>query len=477
MHSDITRNYSSIIKDLLNYLPSRGLIILNFIVLIPLFTQILDKKQMSIYLIAIQILNLILTCSFDWISKSVLRFYEKYKIHDKLDEFLSSVFWLFIIVYLIIIVSYFIFKDILLQKFSISNTVFLYVILLLVPCGVRQFLYQILRLKNHYKLYTFSIAMYQVSFILLFFGLFNIFPNANAILIAMNIAITLIDFILYRIISIDLKLKYYIDFSILGEILKYALPLVVTNACYWGIFHISKLIFQNMGQFDNTAIFGVGLTASEYFVTPLLTLFIFVTFPFIIKRFETNDDLKPYFTNIVQLFYIILSPIIAIFCLFPKEITTLILPASYKDAYIVIPFTTMAVFIHEFLKFINLKYHMQNKTYIETIVGMIVIAGSFFINIGFIKYFSLFGAAIAMAVTEIILLFANIAVKFKSFDYFSYRDFAKTFIKNTLLILVCFVIASICFPFPNKIIYVLKIMLFLLIAYVLCYKLRKHILT
>ena len=92
MCNDIAKNYSSIIKDLLNYLPSRGLIILNFIVLIPLFTQVLDKKQMSIYLIAIQILNLILTCSFDWISKSVLRFYEKYKIQDKLDEFLSSVF-------------------------------------------------------------------------------------------------------------------------------------------------------------------------------------------------------------------------------------------------------------------------------------------------------------------------------------------------------------------------------------------------
>ena len=476
MCNDIAKNYSSIIKDLLNYLPSRGLIILNFIVLIPLFTQVLDKKQMSIYLIAIQILNLILTCSFDWISKSVLRFYEKYKIQDKLDEFLSSVFWLFIIVYLIIIVSYFIFKDILLQKFSISNTVFLYVILLLVPCGVRQFLYQILRLKNHYKLYTFSIAMYQVSFILLFFGLFNIFPNANAILIAMNIAITLIDFILYRIISIDLKLKYYIDFSILGEILKYALPLVVTNACYWGIFHISKLIFQNMGQFDNTAIFGVGLTASEYFVTPLLTLFIFVTFPFIIKRFETNDDLKPYFTNIVQLFYIILSPIIAIFCLFPKEITTLILPDSYQDAYIVIPFTTMTVFIHEFLKFINLKYHLQNKTYVETIIGMIVIAGSLILNIVLINHFSLFGAAIAITVTEIILLFANTAVKFKSFDYFSYRDFAKTFVKNTLLILVCFLIISICFPFSYKIIYIIKIILFLIMAYVCCYKLRKYIL-
>ena len=471
MKKKLPENYYSITKNLLNYLPSRGLIILNFLVIIPLFTHILDKKEMSIYIVAIQILNLILTCSFDWVSKSVLRFYEKFRLKNCLEKFFSSVFWISIIVYLITVIVYFLLKNVLIKHFAISETVFLYTLFLVVPCGIRQFLYQILRLKNNYKLYTFSIAIYEIAFVVLFFSFINFIPGSESILLAMNIAITFIDLIIFRMISFDYKLSFCIDISIVREILKYALPLVVTNACYWGVFNFSKLIFQSEGLYSHTAIIGVSLSAAEYIVNPLVALFIFVTFPFIIQRFENKDGLKPYFTNIIQLFYMVLAPLIAVFCLFSREITLLVLPNSYEKVALALPFVAAACFIHEFLKFVNLKYHMKNRTYIETRIGFCVISFSIFLNLVLIKYFSILGAAIAMLVTELVLLMTNVS-SLRKFDYISWKPFLKTFIKTTFLILCSFAVVSVILPFENKFVYLFKIVVYLILVYIAGYKLR-----
>ena len=189
MEGSIKNNYHFIFTNVMTYLPSRLLIILNSVIIIPLFTYFLDEKQMSIYLIALQVLNLMCTCSFDWITKAVLRFYEKYNIRNTLNLFFSSIFWLSVIVYIIIFISYFTFKDLILEKFAVDNTSFLYTILLVLPCGIRQFLYQILRARNEAKLYTLSILLYQLAFILLFFAITKIIPDAHGVLLAMIIAI------------------------------------------------------------------------------------------------------------------------------------------------------------------------------------------------------------------------------------------------------------------------------------------------
>ena len=117
-------NYSLILKNLVQYLPSRGIMILNSFFIIPLLTHILNTKEVSIYLTVLQILNLICTLSFDWIAKAVLRFYEKYDLQDKQSRFLSTVFWLSIVVYSIVLVLYFLTKDLLTSKLAFSQFIF-----------------------------------------------------------------------------------------------------------------------------------------------------------------------------------------------------------------------------------------------------------------------------------------------------------------------------------------------------------------
>ena len=303
------RNYLRIVKNIMNYLPSRILILLNSIIIIPIFAHTLDAKQMSIFLLAIQVLNIILTCSFDWISKAVLRFHEKYSQQNKLDCFISNIFCISIISYFLILISYFLFKDFILTKYAIDNLTFLLTIILVIPCGIRQFLYQILRIQNNAKLYTLSIFLYQLGFITLFLAICHIFPKASVIILAMILAILAVDFYIIRMTKIKYNIQFKIQNSIVTEILKYALPLIFTNSCYWYILNISKFIFQNQQEYLSTAIIGTSWILANS-LTPFMAIFMFTFFPVIVKKFELKRHFKLYYTNLVQLYCFIFIPLI-----------------------------------------------------------------------------------------------------------------------------------------------------------------------
>lgn len=479
MEGSIKNNYHFIFTNVMTYLPSRLLIILNSVIIIPIFTYFLDEKQMSIYLIALQVLNLMCTCSFDWITKAVLRFYEKYNIRNTLNLFFSSIFWLSVIVYIIIFISYFTFKDLILEKFAVDNTSFLYTILLVLPCGIRQFLYQILRARNEAKLYTLSILLYQLAFILLFFAITKIIPDAHGVLLAMIIAIVAIDIHIIRSIFLDYKIENKINKEILFEILKYGLPLIITNTSYWAILNYSKLIFQNWHEYLNTAITGVSWMLSGNIIQPLVTVFTFASFPVIVKKFELKRLHKPYFTNILQLYCFLLIPIVSVFCYFSKEIVSLILPENYYMVSYMLPFFAFGIFLHEFMKLINIKYHLKNRTYIEMLLGIFIASMAYFANIKLISAYSILGAAIGLFGSEVILVFVNLFVKFRSFDYLNYNKILKTFFLISFSGLIIWGAIQLLFiPFRmNNIASIAKILIFISMYYLVCFKFRDKILS
>ena len=91
--------YWLIMKYFLSYVPSRFLVVLNAFIIVPVFAQMLSAGEMGIFQLTIGLLNLVCTCSTDWIAKSVLRFYQRYSGEDRLDDFLSNAVIIFISVY------------------------------------------------------------------------------------------------------------------------------------------------------------------------------------------------------------------------------------------------------------------------------------------------------------------------------------------------------------------------------------------
>ncbi|MCM1339939.1 MAG: oligosaccharide flippase family protein, partial [Muribaculaceae bacterium] len=474
MNKRIYYSYISILKNLAQYLPSRIVIILNSFFIIPIFAHFLGTKQVSIYLVALQILNFICTCSYDWISKSVLRFHDKYMFENRIKEFFSTTFWISVIMYIIIIIGFFLGKDYVTSHYAFHTYTLALVVLLVIPCGIRQFLYQILRLKNCYKLYTLSIIIYQILLVAIFLMLVNHLPYASSIIIAMIAAISLIDIYITYSINLQFPLSFSFDKQICCNILKYAIPMVITNYCYWAILHMPSLMFQDLGQYLNSAIFGISRTFSNNIVATLANLFIFVSFPVIMRAFEQQKDIGRYITNLVRIYIFILIPIVMCTCFFSKDIIGLILPKKYEMTAVILPIMVFSVFSHELMKIINLKYHVKVTTYIEFIPGIFItilaLAGYFW---GAEKESSVLILTGIMVLADVLLLFINLFINFGNLNYIKVKDVLKTLFPLIILGFVSFGAVSFIQSNEIPIIIIFKIIAFLLLNYSIGYIFRQ----
>ena len=450
--------------------------ILNSFFIVPILTHLLNTKEVSIYMIVLQILNFICTMSFDWIAKAVMRYYEKYNLQEKQTEFLSTIFWLSIFVYILILIIYWFANKILITKFAITNFIVILLILLVIPCGIRQALYQILRAKNLYMLYTGSIILYQILFLICFLAFVNILPNASSLILAMIIGISFIDLYIFHSLNLYSSIKFNIDLKILKEALYYALPLVVTSLCYWALFHTPKLIFQMNQLYLYTSVFGIAWTLATNTLNPIATLFMFVNFPVIIKNFERNKTIKPYVTSMIQMYLYVLLPLLIGICIFSKDIIRILLPPQYALVAKLLPVFSIVILLHEMMKLLNIKYHLQNKTYIETSLGSLII-GLYCVYNAFSPNLTPNSAAALMLCAETVLIFLNILIKFKNLDFINYFKVSKTALKLMILAGVCGSFTILVFNSTNNIICIAKILSYLAISYFLLYYFRKIILS
>ena len=160
-------SYNQISKNIISYIPSKLLVVINALFIVPLLSHLFDEKEMSFFFIGIYLVNIMCTCTSDWITKAVIRFYEKYKIQEQLDDFLSSIMGLLILANITISIIFIFSFNFINENFGLSFTLLLQILFILLPCGIRQLLFQILRVQNKSFLYTGAIFLYQLTFILL----------------------------------------------------------------------------------------------------------------------------------------------------------------------------------------------------------------------------------------------------------------------------------------------------------------------
>ena len=329
-----------------------------------------------------------------------------------------------------------------------------------------------------------SIFLYQTILIVLFLVFAKGVKDATSILVAMNIAIVLIDVYILKKINFNLSFKITFKKHIVKETIHYAVPLILTNVSYWLLLHFSKMYFQNMSMFLFTSIIGFALILVYSIIQPVGSVFMFAGFPELVSKYEHKEPIEQYWTNLLQLYVLCILPLTLAFCFYYNEITQLIFPSEYFVGALVLPFFAASVFIHELLKLVNSKYHLQNKTYYEMFVAVATVPFILLINFLLIKHYELIGAAIAMCLSEALLLFVNGFVKFKNFEFLNYAKIFKTILATTLLgVLVYSMIACLNillgnqFIIPANINSIINLTLYFVLYYSLSVLLKEKILN
>ncbi len=472
------KNYMIIWNEFLKYLPSRLFITMNSLVIIPFLAYIMSSREMSVFQICIGILNLLCTCSMDWISKSTLRFWIKYKKSNKLESFYSAIVLTAITSYLIILLIYTLFGNTICNELSINKGVLMLTLFLIIPCAIRQFLYQILRIINKPFLYTFSILIYQFLMLGLFLLLSGYIGNVYSILIAMALAIFIIDFYIIKQINLSHKITLFTDFKILKESLTYSIPTVFTNVSIWGVFHINKFVFQSNKDFLDTATSGVACFFVSGILASIFSTFLFSVFPIIVKQYEKKREIKDFVTATIQLYCAIFIPIVSVFCFYPKILSEIFLSEKYIQAQILLPFFATATFLHELLKLINIKYHLKNKTYVEMIITVLIGVISLILNIVLIPLFKLWAVGSILLFSIILLIAANALTKIAAIDYINPIKIAKTSLYSIATSFASYTFLTICFKNIGQSHYFQlgQIILFLILYYTIALNFKSKIL-
>lgn len=423
----ISRHYNYIFRNFLSYLPSRLLVIVNALLIIPFFAHILTKKEMGMYNLCVGLLTLTCTVTSDWIAKAALRFYEKYNSQNRLEEFYSNIFIISIASYLIIGMVYFTFSDLIVQKLYISRHLLFLTLLIIFPAGFRQFLYQMLRVFNRPFLYTISIILYQASLLLLFLFIADFIPKTEALLIAMAAAIVIVDIYILKKIKLMIHMKFKWNSELLFESLRYSLPTIITNVSLWTMLNINKYIFQYKQDFISTAVTSVVAMFASATITQIVSTFSFAMFPVIVQKYEKNEqDIKDFVTKTAQLYILLFMPVIGVFLYYSDMVSRIIFAGGYNEAKYFLPFFVSALFIHELMKLVNIKYHLSNKTYIEMVITFIAGVIAFILNLCLINSNGLFGAGIAVLASFIICAIMNLSYRIKEIDNIDFFKFFRT---------------------------------------------------
>lgn len=474
-------SYNQISKNIISYIPSKLLVVINALFIVPLLSHLFDEKEMSFFFIGIYLVNITCTCTSDWITKAVIRFYEKYKIQEQLDDFLSSIMGLLILANITISIIFIFSFNFINENFGLSFTLLLQILFILLPCGIRQLLFQILRVQNKSFLYTGAIFLYQLTFILLIISFYKYNTNATFIIMAMNISILLIDIILIK--QLKFKLKFKLDKAIINEITKYGAPLIITNICYWLSMQFSKLYFQEQSLFLFTAILGFCMLLVNNIIQSVASAFIFAGFPVIIEKYEHKQKIQQYWTKTLQLYFWYILPIVLTFCFLSSEITNVFLPEKYAVCATILPFFALAGFSHELLKLITVKYHINNVTYTESFITLLIVICAIFLNILLINAYELLGAAIALFLSELLFLIINSLVKIGPNESFEIKQTSKTLILMLIAGVLVFIFTQYfmhlagSFIHNIKLVHGIKIFLFISLYYFICNIFKKRILS
>lgn len=477
--NNINRNQYLISVDFFRYLPSRFYVITNILFILPLFSKTLSVNEMGIFQIGISLLNLICTIFFDWVSKSVLRFYNESKLKNELKTFFSNIFILFIINYLILLILYILFQEQLCKILHTNNVTIISIMILVIPCIIRQFLYQMLRLLNKTILYTVSIIVYQILLVAITLILIqNKIHNVTAIFTAMAIAITIIDILIVKYISskVNFCITNYKNQFVL-KFLKYGIPLVCTNFFIWSLLNYNKYYFRIAGDFNATGELALAAFITGSILTAIFSTLLFAIFPRIIKRYATKRPIKPILTDTIKLYFVYFLPITMLFCLFPQSILNIFSNNQYSTTVYVLPIFAIVIFIHELGKIINIKYHLLNKNYIDTIVAGFSGITCVIINGFLAQRYGIVGSAIAMLIGFLLWIIINANITSPKMSYINWHKAFKTIL---LCIIVCFIAYFIAIQLTqqNSSIFSqsLQLIIDLIICYLLLFQFRKIIL-
>ncbi len=374
------------------------------LITIPIFTSLLSVEEFGIFALVIIIGTVITGISnFGLLGVFDREIFENDETENKLFTVLLFVISLFSLLFLFF---YFFEQKIIFFFFNrkLNSQVVLSAILF---CGLKSFnQFFFTYLKNHenaksYSLFSFLDSLFSA---IMAYILIKIYGKGLLGYILGHTLPSIVIFVILYFKVFKLKIPRFL-FGSLKKMLLISLPL--TPRFFFGVINtqFDRYMLGILGSVGGVGLFEIGQKIGNIifsFITALQNYFSPKVYKmFFSKEKKINSSIGPFLTPFFYLSVLFSMPLI----IFSKEITIFFLPDGYEDSWSVISILGLLYVLYFFGKIPQLMY--AKKTKIISIISIISITLNICLNIPFIQYFGVKGAAAATFISGIITTFIN----------------------------------------------------------------------
>ena len=459
-----------IFKDMLKYAPSKIFGLLGNAVIVPVYTNLLSPSEYGLYAISLAVLSFLCILFSDWIGLAGLRFFRQNQISNQIPKYLSTLVLILASNLAVMYCLCFIFRQKFYEYFNIPPKTFVFILILIIPVAIRALLFQVLRAQIKPGSFTVSTIVNQILTIVFSVLIIKYLHfGAMSILLGMSISITIIDFMLIFQTDILSYLRSELpNIKMIKSIFIYGIPIAVAAISLWAINQSNKFITTHYHGLEDAGFVGVAYNMTFPLLMTLFAIITIAAMPRIINLYEDKIDVRPVISRLTGYYLMISLPVVAVICLYAKDILYLFANHQYIDAYVILPYFALSALFLSFTDYTSIQYHLANKTYILTVLKVLSAVSGLVLNIFLIKKLGLIGVGVATLSSNILYFVLTLTVTLPNLEW-------KAPYKKIIHIFICFIPFSIIWYFLQRtsVIPILQINILLFSYYLLFYMTRK----
>lgn len=406
--------------------------------LIPLYTKLLDPLEYGSWAIMLSICGFFSPFFQMGLHDAVGRYYFKYQDGETFKQYFSTVLnFLFFLTFLLEIILIILTPQ-LLTTFLGNRTYLLLLMLLMIDLALSSFvqlfasLFQYAEKAVHFSVLQFGRSVLNLFLVFLLVIYYKIGINGFGIALFVSDLV----FLIACLIIFSKFYSFKIHFQFLKDSLKYGFPFLLTAILGWLSSYSTNIFIGKIQSPFHAGLFSLAFNVSMI-VNFVCTSIQQVWNPMFMKNMEINSTGFQQRTIQFQTYYMAFVAIVGVgISLLSNEIFQLFIDPRYYDGWKIIPIVMYYYLFVAMAQQFYLKLCFVQKTkylfYANLIAAVISIAA----NLIFIKYFSLYGAAIALALVGLFLM--------AIYYYYSqrYLHFVYQY-KNAVIIFIVFVIGTV----------------------------------
>jgi len=437
--------FQKIIKDVWYYAPAK--IIPGFLAFLAIiiYTRLLSPEEYGLYILAITTIAIVTAVCFEWLNKSILRYFETYKQDQRLPEFISTVIGSLLGIVTIVLVFWY-FGITLLHNFLNPSLVILLnigglVILTQASYTFILFFRQAAQESSKYAVRSVISAITKLVIAVFLLYFFSTGPQAilwGMIISAGSIAIWDI-FSFYR--KWQIKISYFSK-KLLKDFFRYGMPLMGVSVASFILVAADRYMIQYFLTTNDVGVYSAGYNLSNELIQFPLVILLLAAYPIIMETFEKKEkETRLLLNKILAVYFIFLAPIVFGITVLAKNITYILLGSGFQASYIILPWVSMGVFCFGLTQYFYKPFELKKQT--KKLLYIVILAAVFniILNLFLIPKFGIIGAAYATLISYFIYLFSVWLLSSQIFNwFFPWYTIAKTIIAAVIMYLMLYFI-------------------------------------